>query len=86
MDLKMAYSPQKFWNVFFANQTSLNSAAEQIDFMFRVIQYVERQVVLFDSIEDAAFKTTQKDGNKLSLNDFIHLLESRRRQGEVPQN
>lgn len=83
--LENGLQPTEILERFFANQTSLNSAAEQIDFMFRVIQYVERQVVLFDSIEDAAFKTTQKDGNKLSLNDFIHLLESRRRQGEVPQ-
>ncbi len=83
--LENGMQPTEILESFFANQSSLYSTAEQIDFMFRVIQYVERQVVLFDSIEDAAFKTTQKDGNKLSLNDFIHLLESRRRQGEIPQ-
>ncbi len=58
--LEKGLQPTEILERFFANQTSLKSAAEQIDFMFRVIQYVERQVVLFDSIEDAAFKTTKK--------------------------
>lgn len=83
--LENGLQPMEILEIFFANQSSLSKPADQIDFMFRVIQYVERQVVLFDSIEDAAFKTTQKDGNKMSLNDFIHLLESKRRQGEIPQ-
>ena len=29
--------------------------AKKIDFLFRFVQYVERQVVLFDALEDAAF-------------------------------
>jgi phosphoenolpyruvate carboxylase len=27
----------------------------KIDIMFRFIQYIERQIVLFDAVEDAAF-------------------------------
>ncbi|MBZ0243591.1 MAG: phosphoenolpyruvate carboxylase [Bacteroidales bacterium] len=77
--------PTEILEGFFETQNSLQNPTDQVDFMFRVIQYVERQVVLFDSVEDAAFKTTQKDGNKLSLNDFIHLAESKRRQAEIPR-
>src|SRR5215216_7853675 len=29
---------------------------EKLDLLFRFVQYVERQVVLFDALEDAAFK------------------------------
>jgi phosphoenolpyruvate carboxylase len=29
--------------------------ADKIDIMFRFIQYIERQIVLFDAVEDAAF-------------------------------
>src|SRR3546814_179985 len=35
--------------------TELKTEQEKIDVLFRFIQFIERQVVLFDSIEDAAF-------------------------------
>lgn len=40
---------------FFRNYTTLQTDAEKIDFLFRAIQYIERQVVLFDALEDAAY-------------------------------
>lgn len=70
--------PMQILDNFFETHTSLQTEEARIDFMFRVIQYVERQIVLFDSVEDAAFPDIQKDGNHLSLKDFIHLVESRR--------
>jgi phosphoenolpyruvate carboxylase len=42
---------KKFFNDFAPNATR----EEQFDLLFNFIQYTERQVVLFDSIEDAAF-------------------------------
>ena len=42
---------------FFDSHTDLKTEEERIDLLFRIIQYVERQVVLFDSIEDSAFST-----------------------------
>src|SRR5687768_2719784 len=42
---------KKFFNDFTPNATR----EEQFDLLFNFIQYTERQVVLFDSIEDAAF-------------------------------
>lgn len=41
---------------FFDRHTSIASEQERIDVMFRFVQYVERQVVLFDALEDAAFR------------------------------
>lgn len=40
---------------FFAKHTTYETEQEQIDLLFRFIQYAERQVVLFDALEDAAF-------------------------------
>src|SRR6187431_1099383 len=40
---------------FFSDFTPQASREEQFNLLFSIIQYVERQVVLFDSIEDAAF-------------------------------
>ncbi len=40
---------------FFATNTSLKTEKEKIDLLFRFVQYAERQVVLFDALEDASF-------------------------------
>ena len=50
-------SPNEIIERFFEN----NSTEEKLDFLFRFVQYAERQVVLFDALEDAAFT---------ELNDF----------------
>ena len=40
---------------FFEQYCPNNSEKDNIDILFRLIQFIERQVVLFDAIEDAAF-------------------------------
>ena len=45
--------PDEIMAKFFADYSPESTPAERFDFMFRVIQYIERQVVLFDSIEDS---------------------------------
>jgi len=40
---------------------------EQIQFLFKVIQYVERQVVLIDALEDAAYSRIHRLGSKSPL-------------------
>jgi len=44
-------SPTEIIEDFFEN----NAEQEKLDFLFRFVQYAERQVVLFDALEDAAF-------------------------------
>ena len=48
-------SPVEIIDYFFNRQTEVNSETEKIDHLFKYVQYMERQVVLFDAIEDAAF-------------------------------
>lgn len=55
-------SPEEVINDFFKQHTSFKSKKEKFDFLFRMVQYIERQVVLFDSVEDAAFKEFKKPG------------------------
>jgi phosphoenolpyruvate carboxylase len=50
-------SPLEIIDYFFTRQTEVNSEEEKIDHLFKYVQYMERQVVLFDAIEDAAFTT-----------------------------
>src|SRR5215208_2366210 len=52
---KKKLSPEEIVGQFFEKYTSLQTGQEKNDLLFRLIQYAERQVVLFDAIEDAAF-------------------------------
>ena len=48
-------NPKEIFDAFIEKYQQDSTEQEKIDLMFRFIQYVERQVVLFDAIEDAAF-------------------------------
>ena len=48
-------SPSEIIDHFFAQHTQVGTDTEKINRLFRFTQYIERQVVLFDAIEDAAF-------------------------------
>jgi len=59
---------------FFSVHTDITTEEEKIQFMFHVIRYVERQVVLYDSVEDAAFEQLVQLDDHLSLKDTVTLL------------
>ena len=48
-------NPTEIVDAFFSKYQENPSEKEKTDLLFRFIQYIERQVVLFDAIEDAAF-------------------------------
>ncbi|MEJ0055837.1 MAG: phosphoenolpyruvate carboxylase [Bacteroidota bacterium] len=48
--------PDEIMQKFFADYSPNSTEREKFDFLFRVVQYIERQVVLFDSIEDSSFE------------------------------
>ena len=75
-------SPTEIITNFFEKYTDLKTEKEQIDLMFRMIQYIERQVVLFDSIEDAAFPSLHSENEKGSLESIYHIAQS---QGKLKQ-
>ncbi len=52
---KKKMSPGQIIEEFFLKDTSFKTEPEKLDLLFRFIQFVERQVVLFDALEDAAF-------------------------------
>ena len=74
--LKAGQNPQEILDSFFQHYAEIESEKDKIDFMFNVIQYVERQVVLYDSVEDAAFTKLHELGDDLSINNFFQLLDS----------
>ena len=52
---KKKLSPSEIIEDFFSKHTSFTAQPDKLDLLFRFIQFVERQVVLFDALEDAAF-------------------------------
>jgi phosphoenolpyruvate carboxylase len=75
--------PKDIINSFFDKHSKFETKEEQFDFLFRIIQYVERQIVLFDSVEDAAFVATRHDGNRMSLSDFVNMMVVSGRASEL---
>src|SRR5665647_3560768 len=64
---KKKLSPTEIIKEFFTKHTSFTSQADQIDLLFRFTQFVERQVVLFDALEDAAFSHVHDTGGAGTL-------------------
>jgi phosphoenolpyruvate carboxylase len=52
---KKKMAPVEIIETFFEKHTTYKTEKEKLDMLFRFVQYVERQVVLFDALEDAAF-------------------------------
>jgi phosphoenolpyruvate carboxylase len=53
---KKKQSPAEIIEDFFSKHTTYQQPQERLDLLFRFIQYIERQVVLFDALEDASFR------------------------------
>ena len=64
-------SPVEIIDYFFKQHTAVDSEKEKIDHLFKYVQYMERQVVLFDAIEDAAFTSVNDIEGTGSLKALI---------------
>lgn len=60
-------SPDQILKSFFSNQHGFETHLQQIDLLFRFIQFTERQVVLFDALEDAGFSKVNDLSGKGTL-------------------
>jgi len=57
---KKAENPTRILQSFFQKHTDIRKESDQMDLLFRIVQYIERQVLLFDCIEDSAFNQFKK--------------------------
>ena len=81
--LEQGKDPEEILDAFFLTHTQLKTEEERIDFMLRVIQYVERQVVLYDSVEDSAFAELVGYQNDLPLKDYINLSINKKEAAKI---
>ena len=76
--------PEEIVEEFFSKHTELKTEEQKTELLFKIIQYIERQVVLYDSIEDAAFPQLHSEsdaGTVLQLHERAlqeHQLEATR--------
>ena len=76
---KKKQSPRQIIEEFFQKHTSYVQERDKMDLLFRFVQYVERQVVLFDALEDAAFREV----NDINGVGTLKHLESEILQGNL---
>lgn len=76
-------SPREIIDGFFEEMMPGESEKEKTDFLFQMVQYVERQVVLFDSIEDAAYEKINDISGKGSIKALISRVETDRKKEEL---
>lgn len=60
-------TPDEIIDKFFSTFREESTERDKIDLMFKFIQYIERQVVLFDAVEDAAFPVIHNMDGKGTL-------------------
>lgn len=68
-------SPIEIVDYFFKQHTYVTTEQEKLDHLFKYVQYMERQVVLFDAIEDAAFSSVNEVDGIGSLKALIRDAE-----------
>ena len=76
-------SPEEIFNTFVSKYLENPTEEETISLMFRFIQYVERQVVLFDAVEDASFSTVNNMEGRGSLRGMKEASEQRFKREEL---
>ncbi|OUL60411.1 phosphoenolpyruvate carboxylase [Flavobacterium sp. AJR] len=80
---KKQETPKEIVNFFSGKYLNNASEKDKIDLMFRFIQYIERQIVLFDAIEDAAFPTVNNMEGRGSLRDIKEKSDAKEKEDDL---
>ncbi len=80
---KKQETPKEIIDFFTEKYLQSNDEAAKVDLMFRFIQYIERQIVLFDAVEDAAFPVVNNMEGRGSLRDIKEKSEAKGKREEL---
>ncbi|UZD22995.1 phosphoenolpyruvate carboxylase [Algoriphagus halophytocola] len=69
-------TPKEIIAGFFDEMMPASTEKQKSDLLFQMIQYVERQVVLFDSVEDAAYEKVHDLDGKGSVKALINRVDN----------
>lgn len=70
-EVEKQVDPKTIIEQFFAQYGQYQQDMDEVDLLFRIIQYIERRVVLFDAIEDAEFVKTGRSGDAYLLGSLL---------------
>lgn len=82
---KKNQSPYEIVELFFSKHTNFRTREEKLNFLFRLIQFIERQVVLFDALEDAAFNAVHDTTGPGSLKHMSVLIKDEKKEDELTE-
>ena len=80
---KKQETPKEIMEQFSEKYLDDKSEQSQISLMFRFIQYIERQIVLFDAVEDAAFPVVNNMEGRGSLRDIKEKADAKGKKEEL---
>jgi len=69
-------SPEVIIDSFFGQYEQYVLEDDRIDLLFRIVQYIERQVVLFDAIEDSSFQAVGRSDESSGLDAMFSLVRN----------
>ena len=75
-------NPSEIVEEFFDVYMTDSNNTDQISLLFRFIQYIERQVVLFDAVEDASFSQINNLDGRGTLRSLKEEVESKNKKSE----
>ncbi len=78
-------NPSEIVDRFFQKYGENPTEEEKIDLLFRFIQYIERQVVLFDAIEDASFPIVNNMDGRGTLRNVKEEAEATQKSEELKE-
>ncbi len=78
-------NPTEIVNHFFDRYADAPSEEEKVNLLFRFIQYIERQVVLFDAIEDATFTIINNMDGRGTLRNVREEAEDKNKKEALKQ-
>ena len=76
-------NPSQIVEEFFNTYLSKSNDEDKLALLFRFIQYIERQVVLFDAVEDAAFSKINNLDGRGTLRSLKEEVESKNKKPEL---
>jgi phosphoenolpyruvate carboxylase len=80
---KKKKNPVEIIEEFFSKHTSYSDEKDRLDLLFRFVQYAERQVVLFDALEDSSFRYVNDMSDTGSLKQLEANIEQSQKQKEL---
>ncbi|MFI5185911.1 MAG: phosphoenolpyruvate carboxylase [Chitinophagales bacterium] len=80
---KKKKNPVEIIEEFFSRHTSYTDEKDKLDILFRFVQYSERQVVLFDALEDSAFRYVNDMNGAGSLKQLETSVQQSQKQNEL---